>query len=791
MFQNFFKTTVRNFWRNKTNSFLNIFGLAIGIACAGLIFLWVENELGYDQFNTKKDRVYYVRMNQLYDHGVFTHGSTPGVLAATMKREMPGIEATCRTNEGQTYPLFSNGDKSYYAGGKFAEAAIFNMFTLPFVEGNATTAFSQLYSLVITETAAKKFFGTEKNVLGKTLRMDNSQDYFISGVVKDLPQNSSLQFEWLAPFEIFEKKNPWLATWGSFGISTYALLQPGANVASINKQLYSAVTKNDPASIGHPFLFSMNDWHLRDSFINGKQSGGQITYVQLFSLIAWIILLIACINFMNLATARSEQRAREVGVRKVLGAQKKTLALQFIGEALFMSLLAALLAVMIISIALPAFNQLVSEKLLLDLFKPLHIGSALLIVLTCGLIAGSYPALYLSSFNPVFVLKGIKLKTGSAAMVRRGLVVVQFTVSIALIISTIIIYQQIQHAKNRNLGFNKNNLVEMSVQGEMLQNYAAIKQELLNTGVIESTALTDHATIYDGNNTGGIKWPGKDPNAQILISVRAVSPEFISTSGMTLSAGRDFHTNAPADSLNVIITESLQKLMGTGSAVGKTLQSDAETPGYANYTIVGVVKDYQYGNMYGEPAPVIFYCLPQYANTLYLRIKPNANVETAIAKVGAIMKKNNPAFPFNYRFVDDQFNNMFGNEMLISKLSRVFASLAIIISCLGLFGLAAYTAERRTKEIGIRKVLGASVAGITTLLSVDFLRLIALSALIAFPLAWWSMSNWLQAYPYRITISWWVFVAAGVLSVLIGVITLSFQSVKAALMNPVKSLRSE
>ena len=792
MIKNFFATTFRNWWKNKTNSFLNIAGLATGIACAGLIFLWVEDELGYDKVNTKKDYLYYVMTNQHYDKGIFTHGSTPGLLGPAIQTELPGIANTCRTNEGLAYPLFSTGDRSFYAGGKYADPSIFKMFTLPFVQGNAKDAFKDLYSLVITSQTAKKFFGNEKNVIGKTIRMDNKQDYTITGVIKDIPENSTLKFEWVAPFEILYKASPWMAAWGNAGNSTYVELLPGANLAAINKQLNSAITKREPSSIAHPFLFSMNDWHLRGDFSNGKQTGGgQIEYVRLFSIIAWVILFIACINFMNLSTARSEKRAREVGVRKVLGAQKKGLVAQFISEALLMSLLAAIVGLAIISLALPAFNGLVRKNLSIGLSDPLHAGAAVLVIIVCGVIAGSYPSLYLSSFNPVFILKGIKLKTGSAAMIRKGLVVLQFTISIVLIISTIIIYQQIQHVKSRNLGFNKDNLVEMNVQGDLLKNYASIKQQLLNTGLIENVALTDHATIYGGNNTGDMNWEGKDPNAKVLVSVRAVSHEFISTSGMQMLQGRDFYATPGADSLNVIITQSLAKIMGGKNVIGKTILSGEESPSARNYTIVGVVKDYVYGNMYGQPDPVVFFCMPQYATNLYVRIKPGSNTEKSIAQMEGIMKKNNPAYPFDYRFVDEQFNNMFRNEMLVSKLSRVFAALAVMISCLGLFGLAAYTAERRTKEIGIRKVLGASVTGITTLLSADFLKLVILSALIAFPLAWWAMHNWLQGYAYRISISWWVFVLAGFLSVLIAVFTISFQSIKAALMNPVKSLRSE
>jgi len=445
----------------------------------------------------------------------------------------------------------------------------------------------------------------------------------------------------------------------------------------------------------------------------------------------------------------------------------------------------------IVSIVLPLFNTLVQKQLSLNLGNPLHIVSLLAITGICGLVAGSYPSLYLSSFNPVFVLKGLKIKTGSASFIRKGLVVLQFSISIVLIVGTIIIYQQIQHVKGRNLGFNKENLVEMNMQGDMAMHYPSIKNELFNTGVIENVALSDHATIYGGNNGDGFTWEGKPPGTKVLVSNRSVTPEFMNTSQVKVLEGRDFESTDTMYSkgLNVIITTSLEKLMGKGSAVGKTIHYEGDpTMG----TVVGVVNDYVYGNMYGKPDPVVFVCTPpQNTTVMYLRIKAQSNTEQALAKIEAVMKKNNPAYPFEYRFVDEQFDNMFQSEMLISKLSRLFATLAIIISCLGLFGLAAYTAERRKKEIGIRKVLGASVTGITGLLSKDFLKLIVLSALISFPVAWWAMHNWLQTYTYRVTISWWVFVFAGLLAVVIALITISFQSIKAAIANPVKSLRTE
>jgi ABC-type antimicrobial peptide transport system permease subunit len=631
--------------------------------------------------------------------------------------------------------------------------------------------------------------------MGRTVKIDNKKNYVVTGVVKDLPSNSSLQFEWVAPFQIFYDNNDYVHKWGNNSITTYVELQPATNPATVDKQLYDFVHQKEPASIVHPLLFAMNNWRLYDSFENGKLTGGgRIEYLRLFSVIAWIILLIACINFMNLATARSEKRAREVGVRKVLGAEKRGLVAQFIGESLFMSLLSVIVAVLLISLVLPAFNGLVQKELSLGLGNPEHLLALLVITLVCGLVAGSYPSLYLSSFNPVSVLKGLKLKTGSAALIRKGLVVLQFTISIVLIISTIIIYQQIQHVKSRSQGYDRDRLIQTDVLGNMGKKFAVIRQDLLNTGVVENAALSDHATIYGGNNTSDLTWSGKDLSNRTLISVRQVSAEFVTASGMHIAEGRDFQAtdtamDQNAKTLNILITESLARQMGEGSAVSKKISYMGDTSLKA--IVVGVVKDFVYGDMYGRPDPVLFTCSNQGETVMYMRIKTGVHTAQALAKISAVMRKDNPAYPFNYIFVDEQFNNMFQSEMLVSKLSRVFAALAIVISCLGLCGLAAYTAERRIKEIGIRKVLGASVTGITTLLSKDFLQLIALSAIIAFPLAWWAMHNWLQGYQYRIDINWWVFVLAGVLALFIALVTISFQSVRAALMNPVKSLKSE
>jgi putative ABC transport system permease protein len=791
MIKNYIKTAYRSLTKNKAYSFLNIFGLATGIACAALIFLWVENEVNFDSVNVKKDRLYEVMENQKYDTYVFTESSTPGLMGAAIKAELPGVANTCRASEGGQSLLFAHGDKSVFAAGTYVEPSIFSMFTLPFVQGNAQTAFSQVHSVVITQKTAIKFFGNDNNIIGKTIRVDDKQDYVVTGVLKDLPANSSLQFEWLMPFKGYFDQRPWLTNWGNQSVSTFVELNPGVNPETVNKQLYNYIQKRVPTALGHSFLFSMNDWHLRSDFKDGKMTGGgQIEYVHLFTIIAWIILFIACINFMNLATARSEKRAREVGVRKVLGAGKNLLVLQFIGEAMFMALVATIVAVLFIVMALPAFNMLVQEQLTLGLNNPTHIIGLLLITIICGLVAGSYPSFYLSSFNPVSVLKGVKLKTGGAAFIRKGLVVMQFSISIVLIISTVIVYQQIQHVKTRQLGFNKDNVIQMDLQGKMGAEYSVIKQDLLNTGVITNVALSDHALIYGGNNSDNLTWDSKPAGSKVLISQRYVTPEFMETMGMKVIDGRNLTAADTARPIRMLITQSLAKLMGKGSAVGKRMHGEGDT---TSAVVVGVVNDYVYGNMYGKVSdPVMFFSTPPAHETMmYVRLKTNSDVKRSLAAIERVMKKDNPAYPFDYSFVDDQFNQMFSTELLVSKLSQVFASLAIIISCLGLFGLAAYTAERRTKEIGIRKVLGASVSGLAGLISKDFLQLVIISCVVAFPAAYWLMQKWLMNYDYRVGINWWVFIIAGVAAVIIAVATVSFQSVKAAIANPVKSLRSE
>jgi putative ABC transport system permease protein len=792
MIRNYIKTTLRSLLKNRVYSFLNIAGLAIGIACASMIFLWVQDEVTYNHNFSKRDNLYHVMENRQTNGVISTTGGTPEPFAYALKAEIPGIKNTMRKSWNMN-ELFVLGDKSINEDGAYIDSSAFSMLTLPFIHGNPKDAFKETNAVVISQTMSEKFFG-DADPVGKTIKLNAKQNFSvdgvftITGVFRNLPANSTFQFQWLSSFTIWENKNSWLkGVWGNNIVETYAEVQPAADINAINKKLHNYLAAKNTGNTNQLFMFPMNDWNLHNNFTDGKEDGGKIKYLKLFSTIAWIILLIACINFMNLSTARSEQRAKEVGVRKVMGAGKGKLVTQFIGESLIMSFIAVVVAVGLIYLALPAFNSLVEKQLVIDLFNPVHLGFLMAISLVTGLIAGSYPAFYLSSFNPVYVLKGIKIKGGSGVnFIRKGLVVSQFVISIVLIISTIIIYQQVNHIKTRNLGYNKDNLVNLSLQGELKEHFNVVKNDLVGTGVIENVTLNEFLAMQLYGSSNDFNWEGKDPNNKVSINNNHVSPEFIKTMGIKLIQGRDFYTEAKIDSNNIIINQSLAKKMNKAGQVGSII-----TVNQFKLKVVGIINDLVYNNMYGESEPMILFCNPNMANNLTIHVKPGTDLSQAIDKIGNVIKKDNPGYPFEYTFLDEEFNKLFKSETLIGKLASVFAVLAIFISCLGLFGLAAYTAGRRIKEIGIRKVLGASVSGLVGLLSLDFLQLIALSCLIAFPIAWWAMSKWLQDYQYRIDIHWWVFAISGVLAMMIALATVSFQAIKAALINPVKSLRSE
>jgi putative ABC transport system permease protein len=791
MFKNYLKITFRNLWKNKTYSFLNITGLAIGIAAAALIFLWVEDELTFNHSFVNRDFIYRIMENHHNEGKINTSGSTPGPMAQAVKTDIPGIKNSGRLSWTMDELLVLK-DKSIKESGAYVDPSIIAMIEPEFIFGKSDEVFSQLQSVIINETTAKKFFGNE-NPIGKTIKMDANQGfsvdglYTVTGVFKDFPENSSYKFQWISPYVVFENKNDWMKPWDNNLTETLVELNPSADPESINKKLFGYVAAKTGVPSASCVLFSMNDWNLRNQFTDGKPDGGNIKYVKLFSVIAAIILLIACINFMNLSTAQSEKRAREVGVRKVMGAGKNRLVVQFIAESLLMSFLAVILAVLIVYLVLPMYSTLVKKPLGFNLFSMSHLGWLLFVGLTTGFIAGSYPAFYLSSFNPIKVLKGVKIKTGTGVVfIRKGLVISPFAVSIILIICTSIIYMQIQHIKQRDLGYDRDRLIMMDLQGDVRDHFNSVLGQLTGTGYIENAAMSLHDPLHIYSYTDGFTWPGKNLNNKVTIHSNQVSSGYISLLHMKVIEGRDFYKGSDADSDRVIINEGLKKLMGKEGKAGGTISINSK-----NFQIAGIIKNVVYNDVYAAGSPLILFCKPKNANVLTIRIKPNVDLSEALAKTEAVFKTNNPGYPFEYRFLDEEFNNLFSTETLIGNLAGIFSVLAIFISCLGLFGLAAYTAERRRKEIGIRKVLGASAQGLAGLLSKEFLKLVALSCIIAFPVSWWAMQDWLQDYQYRTTIHWWIFAMAGISSLAIALVTVSFQAIKAAIANPITSLRTE
>jgi putative ABC transport system permease protein len=788
MIKNYFQVALRHLRKNRGYAFINMIGLSLGMACAILIMIWVDDELRYDQFNKNYNHLYKVLENQNYEGKIYTFSALPGPFGPAVKAEIPEIKYAARTDWG-TRLLFSSGDKNIYEPGYYTDPDFLKMFSFELLKGDVKKLLTDPTSIIITTKMAAKFFGKD-DPIGKSLKINNDKSYTITGLIKEPPLTSSLRFSWLAAFKIYEDGNQWLKNWGNNGIQTYVQLKQEADPQLVNKKFHDFISKKDTAAIAKPFLLAMKDLRLRSDFENGKPSGGRIEYVRLFSIIGFLIIIIACINFMNLATARSEQRAREVGVRKVMGAGRGVLIRQFFGESIIMSFAAVTIAALIVVIALPSFNRLVEKELSFDVTNPVICLGLPLTALICGLVAGSYPSLYLSSFNPATVFKGLRIGKNSAPVyIRKGLVITQFVISIVLIISTIIIYRQIEHVKTRKLGYDKENVVYIPLKGKMNAHFPAIYNDLLASGSVENAALSNSSVLQLGSSSADFTWDGKNPASELLVSMEWASPQYVKTMGMKLAAGRDFYNDISSDSSAIIINETFAKIMNKTNPVGSIVRRDNGKG--KPYKIIGVVQDFLYNDMYKKPDPMIIFCDTSNVWQMLVRLKSHQDISKQLAKVEAVIKSDNPGYPFEYTFMDEDFNKIFKSEMLIGRLSRLFALLTILISCLGLFGLAAYTAERRNKEIGIRKVLGATIANMIALLSKDFLRLVGIAALVAFPLAWWVMNKWLQDFAYRIGIDWWVFAVAGGLAVVIALFTVSFQAIKAAVANPVDSLRTE
>jgi len=790
MIKNFFKVAYRTLLRNKGFSFINIFGLAVGMASAVLIVLWIQNELSYDQFHKNKDRVYEAWNRARFDDKLFCWSTTPKILARTTERELPEVERAVRVQWNSNF-LFSIGDKRIMREGNMVDTGFLQMFSFPLIKGNPETALNDMHSIVLTEKLAIALFGKE-DAMGKLIKLENKDNFIVTGVMKDLPNNTRFDFEYLLPWSYLQYRNEDDSSWGNNSTKTYVMLKKNATLASVApkikvlKHKYDEEAKKDNWEM---FFYPIERWRLYSSFTNGvEDSGGRMTFVKLFATIAAFILLIACINFMNLSTARSEKRAKEVGIRKVVGAQKISLISQFIGESILISFLAALFAVVIILLSLPGYNLLTDKKLFINFGSIYTWLTAIGFILFTGLLAGSYPAFFLSSFQPVKVLKGTFKKANALITPRKILVVLQFTFAIILIICTIIVKQQIDYAQDRATGYNKNNLIYHPMTGDIPKNYQLIKNEILGAGIATSMVKTNSPITEQWSDGWGQEWEGKDPNDKTDFS-RFVSDEGLGvTAGLTFVHGRDFDIKQfPTDSTGMIINEASLKVMKFKDPIGKIVKDNG-----IEWHIVGVIKDFIITSPYEPVRPLLIAGAKRdWFSTLMMKMNPNVPMSQNLKKAEVIFKKYNREYPFDYRFVDEEYAQKFENEQRQGTLAGLFAGLTIFISCLGLFGLATYMAENRIKEIGVRKVLGASVTGITALLSTDFIRLVIISFLIAAPLSWWAMYKWLQDYTYRVPIHWWVFAAACLLSVVIALLTVSYQAIRAATANPVKSLRSE
>jgi putative ABC transport system permease protein len=789
MFKNYIKIAWRNLYRNKAFSFINISGLAVGMAGTILIFTWIQHQLSYDQFHAKKAVLYKVWQRAADPSGKLSCWDiTSGPVGAALKQEYPEVQSSAR----MYWPidrLFSYRDKLIKAEGRDVDKPFLTMFSFPLIEGNAAHALDGVHNVVITQKLAKSIFGSESPMY-KLIKLDGKQNYQVTGIMQDLPNNTEFKFDYLVSLAGGEQYYSAGNTWSNNTYQTYIELKPGVDVEKFGKKIADINKRHDNSTNSETFLHPITKWHLYSSFENSKATGGLIDVVQLVGVIALLILLVACINFMNLSTARSEKRAKEVGVRKVIGAGKWSLIAQFLSESVVIAFMAGMVALVLVVICLPAFNRFTNETLVVEYFNPLFIAGLLAFIIFTGVMAGSYPAFFLSAFKPVKVLKGA-FKDGQRWFTpRKVLVVVQFTVAIVMVVSTMVVYRQIQFAQQRDNGYVQNNLLDISLEGNINKNFDLIKNELVQTGAATAVSKTSFSVTEQASTSNGYSWTGADPKQPSIEFTRFnTTGNFVNTLGMTLLDGRDIDLSVhPADTASVLLNETAVKKMGLKNPVGQTFYFNR----FPNkpLTVVGVFKDFIIASPYNPVNPMVVHGYRNWNFNMVVRLNEHNSTAKNLQLAAAVFKKYNPDYPFEYQFVDQRYAKKFADEVKTATLAAVFAGLTIFISCLGLFGLAAYMAESRSKEIGIRRVLGASVINVVQLLTREFVLLVIIALVIAVPIGWWAMHNWLQSYNYRISIGWLTFVLAGVTAILLAVITVSLQAVKAATANPVNSIRA-
>lgn len=787
MCKNYLKTAWRNMLKNKSFSAINIPGLALGLACSILIFLWVKDEYSVDAFHKNGNRIYVATSREYMDGEVSGSYDTPGMLGEELKRVMPEVEFACNYVWNEYY-TFSTGDKKMKVEGNFAGKDFFKIFSYPLLQGTTETALKSPESIAISKKMADNFFGSPNAAINKTLRFENYKDLKVTAVFEDLPLNSSEHFEYLLNWDFFIEREPWVKDWNNSGPTTFVQLRKEANPALVEAKLQHFIKgyDKDYSNIDRLELDLQryDEKYLHSNFKDGYIFGGRIEYVRLFSIVAIFILLIACINFMNLSTARSIKRAKEIGVRKVIGAVRSALIRQFLSEALLFTLFAVLISLVLLILVLPVFNNLTGKQIILPFSDYLFWAGIAALTIITGCIAGSYPALLLSSFKPITVLKGHLKLAPASGWFRKGLVVFQFALSIIFIVGMIVISKQVNYIQTKNLGYHKNNLLYIPISGNLGSNFSLFKNEGLKLSGITGISEMGQRPVQIVNTTGSVEWEGKAPNTRPNFTQVAVGYDFVKTMQAEIVQGRDFSEDF-ADSANYLINETALKKIGYKDPIGKTL-----TFWGIKGFIVGVVKDFHFNSLHVPIEPLIIRLTKASWGVALVRTRPG-ETEVALRSLEKLHQKLNPEFPFSHQFADEEYAFLYKSEQLVQKLSTYFSFLAIFISCLGLLGLVMFTAEQRTREIGIRKVLGASISSLLRLLSKDFVALVLLAFAIATPVAWWAMNNWLQNFEYRVSISWAVFAIAGVSALGIALITISFQAIKAAIANPVKSLRIE
>jgi putative ABC transport system permease protein len=784
-----FKIALRNIWRSKVTSFINITGLAIGLAACLMLLIYVSYEWTFDKHSKHAKDVYVVMTHVTDDFGkdIATFDGTPTPLASSLAAGMPEIKHVSRISYDRIL-LIANGEKSFKKTAKFADTDIMNIYDYHFIAGDQKTALTSPGSIILTATMAKTLFGTTA-VLNKAIRLQDQAEFTVTGVVNDQPGNSSNRFDYLLPWSAYKLIDPSSEklSWDNYSFITLVRLNPDANLNSVNQKL-EVLTKKQTGWKSNPFfLYPLTELHLFGKFENGKSVGGDISQIWIFTGLAFGILLIACINFMNMATAKSEKRAKEVGIKKTIGATRGSLVIQFLTESIVLTTISVFLAITLVEVLLPAFGNLLNIKLDISFSNRQTWLVIIGTVLLAGLIAGSYPALYLSSFNPIQVLKR---KTNTRQFLsfslRQVLIVCQFCFAVMLIISTLVIYKQIQFIKNRPVGIDIDALVEMPYEGALESRFDLLQNKLISAGAITSAAKTNTSLIHHGENFNSLEWPGMTP-AQNSIMFNGVETtyDFSKTSGLKILQGRDFSRQFASDTAAVLISSSAAKIMNLSEPLGTTLKLLGQS---AN--IIGVFEDYAWDSPYKSNNPMVVY-FKQRAENVIMRLNPKKNLQESIGIIERITKEINPAYPVELSFVSSSYEKLLQKERTLGILSNLFGSLAIFVSCIGLFGLVAFSAEQRTKEFGVRKVLGASVSNLMQLLSVSFLKLIVVSICIAVPISYYAMDSWLQRYEFHTTISWWIIALAALGTLSIALITVSLQAYKTAKANPVDALKYE